>query len=76
MSLAEQAREAVRDALWTERVSQAELARRTGHSKQHVNRTLNGKAAMSLDAAEQWLAAIGYHAELAVTKTKEATRGD
>jgi transcriptional regulator with XRE-family HTH domain len=60
MSLAGDVRWEIRLALALNNVSQAELARRLGLSKKHVNQMLTGKTAVSLDMAEQMLGAVGW----------------
>lgn len=70
MSLAEDVRAEVRLALRVADVSQAELARRTGISSNHISRVLTGQQSLSLDLAEAMLAAVGWQM---IVRTKATT---
>lgn len=62
----ERLRTLVKGLLEREGITQAELARRIGHSEKHVSQALTGVIRMSLPLADRMLAAMGWELQLAV----------
>lgn len=58
----------ITEAMEAEGITQAELARRTGHTTKHVNRVLLGHNGASLEVLEYWAWTLGRHFTLGMKK--------
>jgi transcriptional regulator with XRE-family HTH domain len=58
----------ITSALEESGMTQAELARLTGHTPKHINRVLQGHNGASLEVLEYWAFVLGRHWTVALKK--------